>query len=328
MLMKNLVFILCLLYFFSACTTVQSISFERLHAADVNFPDQVRTVGVVNCISPNKQAKGSEERPSASLELDGMVTAERLAQEIAATDYFNHVVICDSVVFPLDVNEMDVLPGYLKDSLIQVLGVDMLMSVERLQIKLQESTMFFPELGMQVPSIDGVIAPVFRTYIAGRETPLFTIAKTDTICWDLSPTLTPEQIAKDASEYAAILPMEYLLPYWKEVDRYYFDGGSVDMRDAGVFVREQNWEQASMLWKNVYDTKKGKTKMRAAFNLALFHEMQDEFEEAKTYLRAASELVPETSWEQQLIQFYQLQLDDLAQDNNRLKIQMKRFEDK
>ena len=42
--------------------------------------------------------------------------------------------------------------------------------------------------------------------------------------------------------------MQNLLPYWVEVERYYYDGGNVEMRDAGVFVREESWEEAAALW--------------------------------------------------------------------------------
>jgi hypothetical protein len=98
------------------------------------------------------------------------------------------------------------------------------------------------------------------------------------------------------------------------------------MRDAGVYVREQNWEEASVLWKEVYDKKKGKTKMRAAYNLAVYSEMINDFEAAKEYLDAASALSDEGSWEQLLILAYQFNLEKEHQKNQRLNIQMKRFE--
>ena len=98
------------------------------------------------------------------------------------------------------------------------------------------------------------------------------------------------------------------------------------MRDAGVCVREQNWEGAYRLWKELYETKKGKVKMRAAYNLAVYCERQDDFVRAKEYLDTALSLAPEGSWEMQLIQFYLLQLEDQARKNQRLKVQMRRFE--
>jgi len=174
--------------------------------------------------------------------------------------------------------------------------------------------------------VDGIVTPVVKAYIAGRDIPLFSFSKSDTIYWELSPELTYEQMIKEASEYAAQLPVKYLLPHWKEVSRYYFDGGNAEMRDAGVYVREQDWEAASVLWQKLHDTRKGKTKMRAAYNLALYYELLEDFERAKEYLDIASSLAQEGTWENQLIEYYRLQLEEQGQENRMLKIQMKRFE--
>lgn len=315
-----LLLILCL---FSACTTLQTISFERLQAADVSYPDQVRTVGVINYAPQDKQERDS------ILGLwngDGMVTVESLAREIAATDYFNQVVVCDSALRPVGMGNEEILPMSQADSLIQALGVDMLFAVEQVRIELKEGSLFHTELMVDVPAVDGVITPLVRAYVSGRNAPLFSISKTDTICWVVSPELTFGQIMQEASDFAATLPVSYLLPHWKEMNRYYFDGGNMEMRDAGVYIREQNWEGAAALWQKLYDGRKGKVKMRAAYNLALNYELQGDYERAKEYLDTALSLASEGSWEHQLIEYYRLQLDEQARENRMLQIQMKRFE--
>jgi len=315
-----LLLVLCL---FSACTTLQTISFERLQAADVSYPDQVRTVGVINYAPQDKQERDS------ILGLwngDGMVTVESLAREIAATDYFNQVVVCDSALRPVGMGNEEILPMSQADSLIQALGVDMLFAVEQVRIELKEGSLFHTELMVDVPAVDGVITPLVRAYVSGRSAPLFSISKTDTICWVVSPELTFGQIIQEASDFAATLPVSYLLPHWKEMNRYYFDGGNMEMRDAGVYIREQNWEGAAALWQKLHDGRKGKVKMRAAYNLALNYELQGDYERAKEYLDTALSLASEGSWEHQLIEYYRLQLDEQARENRMLQIQMKRFE--
>lgn len=306
--MKNVFSILAIVgvvVLFSACTTVQYFSFERLQPAEINFPEQVRSVGVVNCVPPTNGG-------------DGKVAAEAFAHEIAAADYFNQVVICDSALQSID--------GIQTDSLIQALGVDMLFTIEQVEVELEKGSYYLSEVMANVPVVDGIVTPLVRAYVAGRGNPLFSISKQDTICWELRQNLTEELIIKEASEYAAKLPMQYLLPYWKEVERYYFDGANVEMRDAGIYVREGNWDNAAVLWQQLYDTRKGKVKMRAAYNLALYHELQDDFNKALEYLDTASSLASKGSWEEQLIVLYQLKLQELSKDNHRLKVQMKRFE--
>lgn len=324
----NFVAILCVIALFSSCVTLQPYFFERLQAADVNYPDQVRKVGVVSYMPVVDLVDKEIDYTSSVLEGDGHVVVNALAQGIAATDYFDEVIVCDSVFQRPDgaLDSEEGLPKHLADSLLQALGVDMLFSVERVNIRLLESSMFIPELMVTVPAIDGMITPVIKTYTAGRKAPMFSVSKCDTICWEINPLLTLEQVIKDASEYAASMPMEHLLPHWKEICRYYFDGGNVDMRDAGIYVREQNWEAASALWQKVYATKKGKVKMYAAFNLALYYELKEDFVKAKEFLDEASRLAGEGSSSEALIRVYQLQMGEQARKNMALQMQMKRFQ--
>ena len=78
---------------------------------------------------------------------------------------------------------------------------------------------------------------------------------------------------------------------WKTSSRYLFTSGSVNMRDAAVYVRENNWQQAIELWKQTYEKKKkGKQKMYAAYNVALGYEMQDSIQAAEEWaLKAQKE---------------------------------------
>lgn len=314
---------------FSACTTLRSISYERLHAAEVCFPEEVHKVGIINHMPSFEEDPASIAYSSGLLEGDGKVMTEAFAQAIASTNYFEQVVICDSALrsadAPLDW-ESSLAVGMV-DSLIQALEVDMLFVTERVGIQLKESSLYVPEQMTELPAMDGVITPVVRAYVTTRTTPLFEVSCTDTVCWEITPTLTYGKLIKDASEYAATLPMKQLIPHWEEIYRGYFDGGRVEMRDAGVYVREQNWEEAARIWQKLYDNqKKGKVRMRAAYNLAVYHELQNEFERALEYLDEADRCVKAGSWEEVLFKVYRIQLTEGARQNRMLKIQMKRFE--
>ena len=328
-----------LVLLFMGCSTINTISFDRLEAADASFPEVVRRVGVINNI-PTVQ--GTEEEMSQTagvLEGDGKVMAETLAQEVAATNYFDEVVICDSALCPLMVSlknhqglkeewQGHILSKAVVNEWIEKLGVDMLLSVERARIELKEGVAVSDYALMPVQVVDGIITPMVRAYVPNREKPFLAISKTDTIFWEPAPTLTFEKIRKESSEYAASMLMPYLLPYWKEVARNYYDGGCVEMRDAGVYVREGNWEAAYPLWKKLYDTKKGAQKMKAAFNLALYYEVQGDLDKAKEYIEIAVGLAKEGSTDAVVTRAYQIQLESMAIKLQKLRIQMSRFEDK
>ena len=307
-----------------SCTTIKYTSFERLYGADVNFPEQVKTIGIVNCVPSVNTGQGWAVGATNSYEGEGKITAEALAQKIAETRYFDQVIICDSVIIPS--GPESTLSGSQIDSLIYSLGVDMLLAVERVQLEMTTDEMWFSEVRREIPALCVGITPLIGAYKEMRDRPLFKVCKTDTLYWELPLSLSLELVKEDASQYAATIPMKHLLPYWGEVYRFYFDGGNAEMRDAGIYVRELNWEAAAELWKKVYDQKQGKQKMYAAFNLSLYHETVDEYDRAKEYLETAFKMSKEGTTERALIQHYYAQLEDLSKKNEKLQLQMKRFE--
>jgi len=309
---------------FTSCVSVKYVSFECLQGAEVNYPNQVRKVGLINCVPVMSEQDWDKFGIPGFCEGEGELTTEILAQEIAETRYFEQVVISDSVLVPLDADG-ELSCGQI-DSLIHDLGVDMLFTVERVKLRMEKGMAWSPKHMRDIPALHVEITPLVGAYKEGRELPLFKLCKSDTLSCEWTRNLPLQEIVEAASEHAATSSVKHLLPYWEEMDRYYFDGGISEMRDAGVYLREQNWTEAAELWKTIYDKKKGKYKMYAAFNLALYHEMQSEFDLAMEYLKVASQLAADDSSEEDLIRFYLSQLEEQAKQNRRLQIQMKRFE--
>ncbi len=207
------------------------------------------------------------------------------------------------------------------------LGVDMILSFDRIHIQTKPGVLFYPDFPMPIDAVDGIISPIVRVYIPNRDKPLFVVAKQDTISWEIEPALSDRKIVKEASEYAASIPVEHLLPHWDEVARFYYDGGNIEMRDAGVYLRENNWDEAYSQWKIAYEKRKGQQKMKAAFNIALYYEIKDNVEQAKEWLGKAKNLVKSGSRDEQLIAFYSLELEKRESKLSQLRIQMKRFDD-
>ena len=243
---------------FASCSSLQTISFDQLQAADVSFPDAVRKVAVINNM-PVLKTKDNHEILSSELEGDGKVASEALAENIANVNYFDQVIICDSVFRAQDkVPRVNViLTKEEVRKLSEDLGVDMILSFDRIHIQTKPGVLFYPDFPMPIDAVDGIISPIVRVYIPNRDKPLFVVAKQDTISWEIEPALSDRKIVKEASEYAASIPVEHLLPHWDEVARFYYDGGNIEMRDAGVYLRENNWDEAYSQWKIAYEKRKG-----------------------------------------------------------------------
>lgn len=309
-----------------SCVSIGYVTFERLESGDINFPEDIKRVGVVNNMpffDFSHVKRGLSELPE--LEGDGKMAADTLAHLLASADYFEEVVICDSMLKGTDTSFAPLSPQK-ADSLMEELGVDVLLSLDRVKINLSMWQEHGGWNGRLYGGVKAVVSPLVVAYISGRSTPWFAINDKDSLGYNRNETMTLRRFQEDASAYSAYMMMEHLLPSWKMVERNYYASGSVEMRDANVFVQEGNWEGAYELWKYVYDTKKGKKKMMAAFNLAVYCEAHDRTEEAETYIDEALELVKKGSYDEQMMLLYQLQLKNRIEHRKRLDMQMKRFE--
>lgn len=310
----------------SGCVSVGYVSFERLESGDINFPEDVRRVGVVNNMLPSLEISKLNRNlmQFPELEGDGKIAADTLAHLLSLADYFEKVVICDSMLQTSNDSYVP-LSSQKIDNLIKDLDVDVLFSLERIKVELSPVSAY-PSWDKHGRGIKSVITPVLIAYIPGRETPWFAINDKDSLEYGRKGTLSFGRIQREASAFSAYMLMEHLLPSWKMVERYYYASGSIELRDANVFVLEENWEGAYKLWKQMYDTKKGKKKMMAAFNLAVYFEAHDETEEADAYIEEALKLVKKGSYDEQMMMIYQLQLKSRIEQRKKLDMQMKRFE--
>ena len=306
---------------------IQPFTFDQLYPAEVTFPEQVRTVAVVNH-APAIPFPKKDLLTLGRLEGDGKVLSESLAGGLADSHYFYQVVISDSAITQ-KLTGGEILPQPVVDSLTQVLGVDMILSVDRIQLLTGKKEIYYPGLISPFAAFDLKIRPVVRAYIPSRVMPVVTISKVDSMLWDLTPMLSDHDVVKEASQHTGITLVNQLVPHWKNVERIYFDGGNPDMRDAAVSLREGDWQEAGRLWKNLYDSlKKGKLKSRAAFNMALACEVQGVMDEAVSWIEKAKSCASKGSEEERAALFYSTVLQERAKDFQLLNLQMARFGNK
>lgn len=296
----------------SSCQTMEQISIDYMLPAEVSFPAELRKVAVVNNVSatPDNLLKPEENKVKEENEVSRAVTyspgnpqatAESLAKTIAAQNYFDEVIICDSALRATDVTprESGLTPLEVKE-LAQGLGADVVIALENLQIKATKAIRYLPEWNGYYGTLDVKVYPTVKVYLPNRKGPMVTINNNDSIFWEEYGNTevnvrgylpTDEQMLSEASDFAGSLPVKYLLPYWKTSYRYLFVNGSVDMRDAAMYAKEKAWEKAFKLWEQAYNTAKSdKKKMHAAFNIALYYEMNDKLEDAEKWALQAQTL--------------------------------------
>lgn len=301
-MIKYSVLLLFILMSFCSCETMQQMSIDYMVPADISFPASLRKVAVVNNTSttpdnkllPQENKTKSENERSRAVAYhygDAQATTESLAKAIAEQNYFDEVIICDSALRAKDITPREsTLSAQEVEELIQNLNADVIIALENLQIKATRVISYFPDWNTYYGTLDTKIYPSIKVYLPNRKSPLATINSNDSIFWEeygstetsvLTHLPKDAQMLTEASDFAGTVPVKHLLPYWKTSNRYVFINGSVDMRDAAIYVREKQWEKANKLWQQEYKSSKSdKKKMRAALNIALYYEMNDSIEEA------------------------------------------------
>ena len=292
---------ICCALLLGGCQTVEQLSIDYMLPAEVSFPPSLKRVAVVNnmpSIPDNKLiVEETDEKKKDETEIarktkyfngNSKITTEALAEALANENYFDEVVICDSMLRANDmIPRESTLSKSEVESLIESLDVDFLIALENIQLRSLRKIEYLREWGVYAGTIDVKVYPTVKVYLPNRNGPMVTINTNDSIFWDYAAPsiaqagaglISETEMLKEASEFAGTVPVKYMLPHWKTSSRYLFTSGSVNMRDAAVYVRENNWQQAIELWKQTYEKK------------ALGYEMQDSIQAAEEWaLKAQKE---------------------------------------
>jgi len=81
-----------------------------------------------------------------------------------------------------------------------------------------------------------------------------------------------------------------MVPYWQEVSRIIYSGPGRDLRDAAAFALKDRWHNSGMMWNDLISYKKSRLASRAAFNLAVAFEREDDLEQAYLWVTYADSL--------------------------------------
>lgn len=350
-----------------SCQSVEQLSIDYMLPAEISFPASLKRVAVVNnmpAVPDNKLIISKEDDKKTPEELarltnyyngDARLATEALADALAAENYFDEVVIADSALRSKDVTPREsTLTQDEVNELTRTLDVDFLIALENVQLSAVRKLSYLRDWGAYYGTVDVKVYPTIRIYLPFRKGPMVAVTPCDSIFWEeagsseslvRSRLIGDEELVRQASEFAGTIPVKQLLPHWKSANRYLFTGGTVSMRDAAVYVREHDWEEAIRLWQQQYQsTKKEKQRMYAAYNLALGYEMQDSIATALEWAKKAQAaarkvdkiteeenpapvLSPEGTPNYFLTSLYVGELQERYASLNRLDAQMNRFKD-
>ena len=96
-----------------------------------------------------------------------------------------------------------------------------------------------------------------------------------------------EQILNDASYILGESYVELISPKWIDISRDYFVSGDKRLSMALYFMEKNDFDSAINMWKSLTQETDMKLAGRAAYNLAVVHEMKGDLKSARGWIRKA-----------------------------------------
>ena len=195
----------------ASCGSIQTLTFDQLCPATVNFPEQVKNIAVVNNMPAIPEAKRTL-LTLGDMNGNGKRSAEMLASALADSKYFNQVMICDSALNETSMSGRRVLTVQEVTQLAEELDADAIFSLDQVNIHTERDEIFYPGLPGTWSVIKAKVTPVLSLYIPGRERPMNIIAKTDSLQWDAGMAPSDRQMQEEAASFSAYMLTHMLVP--------------------------------------------------------------------------------------------------------------------
>ena len=285
--MKKFFLLSPLLLLFTSCSEVFYLSIEQLVPPQAVSGHRGRSVGVVSNFSQNNVMVANDD--AIVLPCDADTVKELVAQTLAHAGTLERVVVLDSLLYHPDSTQRHLLPQAEINALCRALDVEMIYSID------YACLIFNPADPLVPRSLNAYLCSHLYTpdtdSLAGTRRPHkemldYWVESTEEIA-HLVPQIPHRLVESALGDY---------LPSWKERERvFYHDRLCYALREARVYVYEGNWEAAAAQWRTLTESRHRPYRFMALFNLALYHEMSDDIDQAISTLDQAIQEATKTN---------------------------------
>lgn len=216
-----------------------------------------------------------------------------------------------------------VLEAFDSDSALRVNGVNVTSLSNPQQLARQVQNLDVNDVSA---SSDATVMASWRMYDADQDRVVDELRdRSRTWSWQNSGTLADVQRAMPAPGFgieragaeAGAAYAARIAPSWQWVERRYYGSGDPRLRDAKRYVKAGDWDGAMRLWSTLLDDPRPNVRGKAAFNLALAHEVQGDFGKALDLARDAAVALSNGKSRD-----YVFELEQRVRDEERLARQM------
>ena len=302
-----LVTILLSLTFFS-CQSIRIIEIETINPSVVTFPQDVKTVMIVNNSAQQPDNIGHSSLGPRVVDTLRSVSADSMAyiycmalgKALIGSPRFDDVRMCDDTL-RRDSSFYRVRPFTFADveTFCSDYGVDALISLD----KLFAETIFFDSRNNVNSAISVEISGELRVFWPGQKE-VYTIPVSDSLNW--YSTYDSELLLESDVRIAMLYLSEHMgreahvnfVPHWSDDQRWYYTNMSSEWKSGTAYVRAEKWAEAINIWEPLYNkANKWKHKAKLSSNIALCYEMISDLGKAIKYAEFSYDLFKENDKE-------------------------------
>ena len=293
-----------------SCSPYRYINIETYNPASITFPVNMRRILIVNNALPQNDVPFESifrQQPESFV-----ISADSAAFDFCSTfgevltDFhgFDDVRLLDGCLRK-DMSPLSIMN--LNRSEVELLcdehETDVVISLDRLLYRIDNH--FDNIYGFQTQEeIHVEISGVLNVYVPGRDSPMTTIALTDTVIieigfdfynedfWDIFFSNDQSNLLRVAAKYLTNEARMHFIPYWNEDSRWYYTSFDARWKRATAYAQSDMWDKAMNIWKDLYgQTTSWKKNAYLCSNLALAMELTGDLVQALQYAELSYQLM-------------------------------------
>ncbi len=194
------------------------------------------------------------------------------------------------------------LSTYETSEILYKTGSDILFSLEVYRIT--SNVKVYMDLEYYDYYAEVAIMPEFKwnIYLPAMPKPAFSYTFNDTLYWgnygqtryealEGNKMPSPLEIIRETAQISGEKFAAHIMPHWILVERDIYQGNEEAFKQAAVLSNNGEWEKAAEIWNELLKNDKSTIRGKAAFNLAVWYEMNDELDKAHEYALLAESCI-------------------------------------
>lgn len=349
--LQNIMILSLVCFFMASCGSSRNLAIEYQRPAEITFPENVTRVLVINNTVPQNPTFGVKQvfngHPIEPLAIPvdsaAFYTVNSLSYELDKNNFFTKVTVLNESLRGDDKFE---LPGRLDDNIVNELalqaGADAIISLDH-QIYNSQISLIDNKVGLKNGNIKVRGFCLLNVYIPFKEkTHMKSMRYVDSLTWRNDDMNTRRDDIRELinSEYASTVVCatgsmmgsriaNKIIPVWIADNRKLYSSYQSDWMAADANLRKDKWDEAVSIWEKIYDKSSSvKIKAKAANNIAVVCELNDNYDQALDWINKAQQVLRtkdrnnETTLQKELNAYHKalvLRIDQSKQLNSQLR---------